>query len=805
MARIPQIIAQSNINSGPVAPYASPDAFGAQEGAAMAQLGESIAYAGQEAAKVANMLVLEKQRTKRRLEREEIMMHDRAFREAMVQWENDPQNAARTDYDSAFEEFARETRAEIAKGASSPFVRQEITKQFDSYSNQRKPHIMQSAERNRQQSFAVSMDNSIRSTMGQFRQQADPAAAAYSTEQVRQMLLQGVAESYDATAPTYAAKLKSHIDRQFIIGTAEKNPAYAQEVLAKSQNFDEETRAALQEHIGSINNRRMESLQFEFSQNRDEELSKAWRSGQMLPPVDQRSFEAVYGPKEGPRRFRTYEAERQELNRAVAYADEVRDLNPSVALAKVEKFRDDAKLSNRGYNLIATRVNESIKRIAGGDSAGWLAENNEHVRSAWSNFQSARPDQQADAFEKYAATVLRYSGSAPAGAHDADKYLNLPETNVLPLTIAKQWAAQLNTGKYEDKEQTLQAFASMIRNDEHASIAFRDLLTLPPQGQGVKREYVLPLSQVQFRDGQAYFADPEGVRAYLQAVDAKDELKALINTPQLQRDFEQAFETNAKWNQFRDLLLRKSPSNAEWLAAYQNGLTAYAYLTAKDNPSKAVSAAIDRFINRHHFIGSVNGEWLAISRYSPDGSVITDDQGEEMMRRLDMAIQTLDTDKMDLRPFPQFQQLQQDSPGVRLALLRQLSSSAHFEPNASGTGVYLHILSDGGTSTPLKDKSGKRFFIPLDTLPTFTHTETRGTRGPRPGVGGPTRQVEVREKPDGNLDAYTLPSWADPSGQLNWPVRTWKVNRSAKDEMLDTIKRNTKPDYSLEPRLMFVP
>lgn len=785
MPKIPTIIADADIKTGPVGPYAD---FRAFSGGA-----EGLYDLGQGASKLAEGLdraEYRKQRAKAWAEDIEIQEKFTQFHQTAVTFEQDEANASRSDFDAVAFDFLQKQKSEYLKASTSSRVRQALGLRMDTYVNSRRGSILQRTENNRNQQFAVSLDTSLRTTLGAFRQQAeqDPAGASQAVESVRQMLMDGVSRNYDAMAAPYAAKLKAEIDKEIILGTADGHLAYAKDLLKKSVNFDESTRAALENHIEQIGQRRLESAQFDFLQHRKGELDAAWRTGKIVPPIDQQSFEVVFGARDGARRWREFEADRQELNTAVGYADQIADKNPAAAMRELEKFAKDEKLSTRGYNLVAGKVEQAAKRIDAGDAAGWLAENNAQARSAWNDWISAPEPQKPEAFKRWVDTVSRLQGPATTGTPNEDQYLSISSTRqtVVPLAVAKQWAGRLKSGSYQEKLGVLEEFGRQFSSVSAWNKGFRDLLTLPKGADAVRPEYALVFQQMRWKDGQAFFPDPALAQQYLQAVDAHEERKALVGSEKLKK-LEEDLSDSRDWKLFRDVLLRQSPANASHLAAYKDGLLAYANATGT-----GADKAVHQLIGQWNYFGSVNGNDIVIARQRTDGGMRSDDEAEDILRRLDTSLQWIDVDKIDKRTFPQFAQLPENSAGVRKAILQQLMSAGFFEPAPDGNAVTLHVIGEHGISTELTDKSGQPFRIHFDNLPRFAHLKARsiGRLGPRGAVAVPG-SVVVKDDPDSFNDAI-FPAWLDDE-KTNWPIRDWMVDPSDRREMLDTIERNAQP------------
>ena len=766
MARIPQIFAQSDIRSGPVAPEISPLALSGGAGG-LADLGQGMANLG---GTLGELDAKKKSDDAKRWHSEAAAQ----YTEQAITFLNDPTNASREDYADISFKFLKDKKSEFLQNAP-PAARQLFNQFADNFANSHRAGILERTHRVKLENSKLSVEANVNTALGVFRQMPDVETA----ETLRQIEHDKVASIFGGVSPTAERKLREYIDDQFVIGVAEKNPDYARQILEKSEYIDEVRRKTLLAHIDSVEQRGLSLAKYEFEKVLSRSIESGFSNNLPIPPVDKKNFLGLYGKDDGELAFRKFEDQRQEANTAISVITGLKDKNAAAITKQANDFQKAGNVSRTLKNLVAQKAEELVRQQAK-DPAGYLAANNDEVHSAFTAFQSAPDEHKARAFQKYADVALKFQGYG-----QDDRYLNLPTgaRHVLPEPMAKEWAAKLNQGGFQEKIQTLEQFGKLFESYSAWQTAYNDLVTMPEKGQGLKPEYQLALQFLNWKDGQAYFSQPELVASYFGAVDNAELLKEIGQKREIYKDYSEKLDSNVEWQNWARNMYGEFWQRADEVAAAKRGLIAWAWTRGK-GPSESVREAVETFITKHQWTGSVNGSPLPLSRKRKDGSMRSDDEMEDIQRRLAVSLKYLDVDQLDksrLQFLPS--QLGENSKEARLHTMRYLLSEGFFVPEPDGNAVTLYVMSDNGTRTQLTDKNAQPFRIHLDNLPRFEFSETQYTPSTvtpdLPLASGlpATNTVTKRMSKGGADDPPAWPAWQDDE-QTHWPLREWTVNHS---------------------------
>lgn len=795
MPRIPTITAEKDIYTGP-APQGSFMAFsGGAQG--MEDVGQAMVSTGATLGQIAK----HKQQTD---DNRWVQKAAAQYQEEAINFLHNPENKNREDYETIATQFLKDQQAKYAQNAPSGRSNRLFGEYASRFYNSNLPAIKNRTEAVKLEKATGEIEVNVNKALGAFRREAaagDAASAALNAEAQRELQHAMLKDTYGTLSPAAERRFREIIDKSYVMGVAEHNPEYARRVLESSEHIDESARKTLLSHIEQVEQRGLRMARYEFERELDRAVETGFSNEVAIAPVSKGSFIRLYGKEDGELAYKRFEDQRTESNTAIAVAGGMRGKNAAAIARQANEF-EKTPASRSLKNLVARKADELI-RYQAQDPAGYLAANNDEVHSAFSAFSSAPPQEQARAFQKYADLVRKYQGKA-AGATDGDRYMDLPtgDRHILPKPMALDWAGRINHGGYDEKLQTLQQFGALFESYDAWNVGFNDLVKLP-EGQGVKPEIQLALQFARWKDGQVYFDQPETVRGYLEAATDVELLKEIGKDNEKYADYSNALDAHPKWKEW---VRAVGNDRAEQVAAYKNGMVAYAWKHGR-TATEGARKAVDDLIVQHTHIGTVNGTALPMAKVRKDGTPRTEVELEDISRRMGVSLKYLDVDQIDTSRLRFLPTQLGEGKEKRLHLLRYVMNEGFFRPEPDGNSATLHVMSDGGRATQLTDKQGQPFRIHYDNLPAFTGTRTERVAriGPRGVViTGDTKQVPVPETPSKTVDDkdYAAPTWQDDEF-THWPVRPWTIKQSEWGEFKKTFmdmmqKPPTDPDLPFQ-------
>lgn len=785
--RIPTIIAEGDISTGPVGPYASPQAFsGGAEG--LDNLGAGIANMGESLAQIAA----------KQKHDDDVRWNSKAtaqFDKEAINFINDPKNSGREDFADITFKFLDDQKKSYLKNAPSGRARQVFTQYADGFANRNRESVLKQGQRVKLENTKNEVATNVNDAMSAFRQTADTNLAALNAEAQLQNQHNSIDTIYSELSPATSRALHEYVDDQFIIGTAEKNPAYARKVLDGSEYIDQTRRKVLLNHIEDVESRVLHDTSVQFTREMDNKVKFGLRNLTLIPETPESAFIAILGKEKGHDAFVRHQVIRGESNSGIVLASSLAGKSPRAISRILSESDQNSSLPDSAKAFAHDHAGVLLRQIKA-NTAGYITQHNPTVRSAYADFIAAPPEMKAQAFQNYANISLHYQSQMPETVgpnqpNAGDWYLDLAsnDRSILPEDMADEWRTQLTRGSGTERFQALNGFAQLFANYEHWNIGFNDLVNAPEGKKGIPIAYQMALQFARWDNGNVFISQPEVVQELFAAVDNEELLKEIGKDKEKYAEYERHLVTDDKWQKWSTAVLMNTRRAGD-VAAAKSAIIAYAWNNRSLTPSEAVRDSYQKLIGQHQFIGTINGKSLPMSRVRKDGGVRSDVEMEDLERRLGvapkyLAVEQIDTDRIGLPSF-----LGSDSQENKLHLLRYVMANGFYQPEPDGNAATLHVTSENGFATQLRDKQGRPFRIHFDNLPKFlTPSEIPTGAGMLSAVGPeqPARSIST--------DTTLWPHWEDDEF-TNWPLRDWTVNRSEWEQFRETTRqmiRDIKP------------
>lgn len=757
MPRIPTIIAESRIDSGPVGPYADATAFsGGAQG--LYDLGQGVANAG---------AALD--RIQRDQEQSWVSQTSGQFLEETSGFVSKEENRNREDFGEATKEFLNKRRAELVKTAPSKRAGEAFSARMSSFIASRVSSSTLLGTENRIKNQTAGLETTIAQTMGMLRATGDVGMVF----EMREQLLTQIDTNFEGF-PAAAGKLRENVDKQFILGVSEQNPAVARQLLDTSTNIDEVTRRSLSNAIDEYEAADMAEYRTIIRDELTDRIATAKLRNQPVEmPAD--GVFSVFGKQEGQVKS-WFQREADAWNKSIGLLHGIKDKNASYQQKKLNEFANSGSGQSdlEALTNVARKVSDAGKQQIQ-DPKGWQLENQLDVHQAFQKATaSGDPNDMATAFQM----SLDLQGAAPEGStpEQAARYLNLQthEKHLYSKAEATERASQLRKGSPTEQVAALKAMQAEFKRKEHWAQAYNDLVTLPPEGQRIPQEMQLAF----------LIEDPAVQKQFLGAISNTEGVKGL--TEDSRTDFAEKLEGDKLWRAFQRSMVGDLFGGTVALDGYKDAILKYSYGLSVSGlkTSEAVKTALQNTLGNHIGFTEVNGQTIAVPKYrntdafGPHLPPRTDEEITDLGRRMALSLKGLGTehirrtDDYGRNLFPLAPNLPDGSIEKEQYIRDAITSRGYFVSEADGESVTLYLMGDNNVGVQLRDKNGRPFELYLDTLPQFT------TRIVSPIQ---LKQTNIKEQPQKTYDISgyehnqgSMPDLirklAGHERRTNWPV-----------------------------------
>lgn len=639
-------------------------------------------------------------------------------------------------------------------------------------------HLGSTLTRNYNEAVEMGRRSSFARLGQSFDHRAATGITAYRSGGQNSMLVEtltGLYADIDKTLAPYsrdtANQLKAKYELDGIYAAIDTDPQFAKKLVAQSTWLDERQRGMLTRSIEDADARIGADMRYAFEQQRVDARVR-WEAGKDFNELPLAQYEAVY-PKDVARAKKAEDDSQLRVMRGVheEYVN-IQDKHPLYQskrlndLAQAIATEEDAKK----VRYLSDRVAASA-RLMDKDPVAWLITNNSSIRKLTDEARSVPPEQRAAALQRRADAILQRQGRAPDGidavkAGESETYLDVPEhmRSLLTAGEAEEYANRVNGGTPSQALEAFDQLMAQFTNPQHQVIAFNDMVRLPPNGRGVRQEL-----QLVIQNRNAWW-----LPQYISAITQGPGVKQLSTTDS--KEFYDKLDATPQWLAFQRAMLGDNLQRANELAGFRQGVVAFAQsmtlrgMSLKESVEKSVGLLFGETLG----VTTVNGMPLAVSRSTKTGVSRTDEEVEDLGRRLSVALSMVDPAKVDdsiintgglpVNDIARFQ-----------AVRDQITTRGFFQPTQDGRGATLFIPDSLNNPIQVRDKRGRPFRIMYDELPAMLAPRVIYGRGTTP-----SRTVQEPIKPKALYDLMDQDGsdlWGTTEYRSFWPVQpNWLRN-----------------------------
>jgi hypothetical protein len=799
MPKIPTILSERDIYSGSTGPTANPSSFGPDmEGLAVGlnQTGRNIG----QMANVAQAIEIKKKNSADQRWVTESVMQERM---SLQEWMSDPANSESEDFSNKFKEYSMKRLQDYAAAAPSKEAADAFRSHMGDYVSRQYGNALQATEKTRINNTILGLDHSISDSLKSFRdaQSLPNNSAITDIQESFDILNDAVEKQFGDVSPTMAAKLKSHVAQQFVMGITPTHPDEAEQLLQSSTDIDESTRKTLLAGIKASRSSRDIVAEDQFNRTRRDHIANV-SFGKTSEKIPQSVYELHYD-KDKAAVLKAHDDEAIDTyNKANDFSKNHIGKNAGAQVAELEKFKEKATTDSdkNALQIMEQKAGDSL-RLLKRDRVSWLTQNNPQVQVLEQQIESVTGGAERQALiEKKNNLMLQYQGNAPAGSspEEASYYLNLPshDRHLLSLGEAGHYAAQINKASPQEALKTINQLVGQYTDPDHQHIVFNDLVNVPEADKGLKQEY-----QLAFQNRDAWWVD-----TYIAALSDTKSVGQLDEATR--KEVFDEIEKNPKFKQFQAALIGDNFDRAAEIQGFKQGLLTYTHaLKLSGKPLKqAARSAVDMLIGETLGFANVNGQSLAITKDRPDkSSRRTDDEVRDLGRRLGVALQYIDPREVDATNFKGLTSIGAEGSVERLQALRDIvTSKGFFVTGNDGQSASLHVRDDNGIPFEIQDKNGKPFVIHFEDVPAFTSVSYSPTMGQ--GMYNPSTPMNpyvVKTEPRKTYNIKEGGGMWDKlmgnSARTNWPAKAPWIRHESR------IPRFVPPTASMTPPPAEVP
>lgn len=761
MAKIPQIIA-GGLGSADMGVRAPAGAFGAGKAQGTQNLGQGIANVG---VGLYNVGMQRQSQRNRAAELEHARWAgdtETQFQKELAEYMADPERANSPTFAADFLEFANNRLSELEEEAPSREAAIRYRQRAQNTLVRRYEQALDRQAATQLNNQKLSIEDRTSTAIHIFRTEQNKAMAVQEIDAQYGNIIEDINTMLGDIAPGTARALRAGVTAEIVRATASDNPEYARKILDANKDIDENSRQSLIKVIErgekSINLIELDA----FTRERERRLIAA-QDGQDIEPLPIEAYTPYFDdPQKALVAKKNDDLRLAAVKRAHEVVEELRGKNPAAIFDDVEAMKSQMTEPEQraAYEQIIVPTVNSWARLIDQDPVAWLASTNPEIEKLTKDAEAAGENESLAVRQARYEAILKYQGRAPEG-EDPDMFLNKPQNlrHIMSRAEANQHAATINNGAPGEVLERIQQVLDHYTGFEH--YAFNDLVSLP-DGGGIRQEY-----QLAFQNKDAWWVD-----SYLGALRGSKEIAQL--SEEKSRELQARITGTPEWMAFQNAIIGDNMQRAKDLVGYRSGIEAMtrALMTNGMEMKDAVERATAMLISESMGFTDVNGEPLVIlrERSDPTQPPRTDEEIQDIGRRLGVALSHIDPRLIDTRPFADALAGMGDEAKLR-TIEDTITQRAFWQTDPDGQSVSLYLHDDNGFVFQLTETDGSPITVDLDDLPNFTRkVQTGGSefRGGRGDTG--TRETEIKLWPSKSRSSRSKTS------RTNIPVKPEWLN-----------------------------
>lgn len=767
MARIPSILADKNLRATPQSPSAQPvdSGFGALAGGLMnASQAAETAMAAQAQIDSKRQNAIDAQ-----------WEGDSLFQEAnyLNKWQSE--HSTDPDYAEAFLKHATERIKTYEEATPSKRAKANISQRLKSFVASRYDQALGVTERNRMEGAKESVISQTSFALGNLRTSKNlPGVDVLREAETSRLDILRNIEGMFPNSPETVRKLSAYTDAEMALGMAPLDKELAQDTIKNSKHIEESDKPTLLYKIDVLSKAQDQANLDSTNRTRRDHLAtvEAGNARGKLPL-------SLYSVYDNPAQEKEKDDFKIDVyNDVHDYTVKIAPLNSAATARELNKLQKNVS-SERQKLVLDALGNQMIEigRMREKDRANWLRTYNPEIRALEQQMIGLDPNdvQYKSLSRQVFAAMDKYQGFAPTGAKDADLYLGLAtnDRTLMSKEEAARSASQINQGTGDDAVSRLNQVLAQFPDLDQQMIAFNDMVGTT---DGIKPEY-----QLLWQNKDQWFAS-----SYAKALsDAKSLAKLSDET---KNKFSDAINANPTWIKFEHAA--RMAGRIEEAAGFKSGIMTYANYLQGQNQSKletAVNDSVNHLLSSTLGFTSVNGRSLMVYKPTLKQTKRTDDDINDLGRRLGVSLRHLDPREVNQEKFTGLQIIHPDEFNTdRLQALRDVITRTGFYVNENdGQSVTLFVVGNDGIPFQLRDRDNKAFQIFFDEVPDWWRDPgTEFTdfllplRGQFSGLPGKIQVVPEKTYPlrEGYNESV---NWFDkilgwPEKQTHWPTTIFK-------------------------------
>lgn len=719
MARIPVIDPKSQLQAAPTGAYGQAQAY--RSGGGQAALASGLQDLSQGLQSVGRLM------EKRKMDKESgwitdsLMQYDRV----LTDFYSLEDNQQREDFAQAFEKSANDELGKYLKSAPSEGAALEFKrKAMDRAATYYKGALNQS-EKTRIGNLQLGIDGQMNNLLASWRNNArnlPPAESRKLMESGFQDIMEHVDQTF-GNLPNTSRRMRETLTMNYILAASEHNPAMAQELLEKTELFDEETRQQIGNRIKMKTENNMAIEKAALDQRVASEFQLAEARLAPVRDIPLADFQAAYSnPEMAVVQKAKFDRDRKTSDIATSFLSNVAPQSISIQESTYANMHRKAVESGDVETLDALKAIrprlDKIQIQQQADPVGFLDAYNPMIQDVNQKILTAPPEEKASLMQVKRQMAIQLQGmpSPETPEHMKGQFLGKAQAdwNILSLSEANAWTKRLN------ETRDLTQIPAMVNEfiatygegidpgngARMARMAFNDLVSLPEAGNRIDPAYQVGFMMWDspyighFWAAMGAFRDNKGIAADREA------------------DYRTAIASEAPWTEFRQYLTT-SPQGASDASSFMTGLTAFAMSLDPQNASEGARKAMDIVFKDRLGFMNVNGQKMMIDLRKDDGGIRGEDEISVMETGLGSLVDSLKKEDMALTD-PLWGGVlpagfEATSPALQDSLFKSLIQSQSFmRSTADGRGANLYLVGDHGIPFEARKKDGTPFLVLFD-------------------------------------------------------------------------------------------
>lgn len=644
----------------------------------------------------------------------------------------DPANNTAEDFATKVDNFANERIGQYTQDAApSPEALKTFQENFQTYANGKYESALGLSFQNKVNNAVSDVGNQVSDAMANYRKSKQvPGSTGLSdlTDSVAH-IGNSIETQFRAHAPNLADKLQADLTTQTVLASMGQSPEAAKTFLNNSNYVDEQQRRTLNHEIDQAANTRNIVERDGFNTLRADFLTRA-EQGKASEFMPLSHYEAFY-PKDEAQAQKTHDDNYlRTVYSANSFIADNAPKNAEAQLSALSKLKEgiNTKMDQDAFDIVGAKMRTNL-RLQDENPVAFLQANNPQVKSLRQAAIDASAEEQPARIKSLHDAILKYQGVAPTDvkASEKDMYLNRPlnDRHLLGTDEAVKAAGDLNQATPKEFISKMQQLLTSYPDEQHQYIVFNDLVTQPKAGSGLKQEY-----QLAWQNKDAWW-----LPTYVGALHSA---KSMALPEAQQKEITSRIEANPTWLKFQSSMIGDNFQRGSQIQGFKEGIQAYsqALSTQGIKPKDAADRAVGMLISETLGFTTVNGKPLSILREQEPGMPHrTDEQVNDLGRRLGVMLQFIDPTKVSQNSFPSLNIMgtNEQLPERLHALRNSITSRGFFQTGPDGKSASLYYSDDNGSPFQITDRNGHPFNVKFSDVPDYRGVPLNFD--PFPGVG----------------------------------------------------------------------